>query len=1043
MKKKQVTLIFLLLVILFGKSDAQVTLEWATRYNSQSNGSDYARELAIESAPHICIAGEEKDSTMFDSTQSVSYIIFSKLIKHRWKDPAEGLNFEKMKISQHPTIDKKNPYNNNQHILIKNFSFNDFVDTAWIRHYASELIPSEDAAYSVAVDPNNATVVAAGIVQDPLGGNDFFLIKYSKNGDTLWTRRYNGDTNSNDEVKRVRIDLAGNIIVSGSSRVGATYDYTTVKYDAFGKKLWVSRYSGHVTDMEVDIEGNIYVSGSSIGVSWDYATVKYDPNGKQLWVSRYNSSENQYASHDWCTAMTIDDSGNVYVTGGSATIKYNKMGDSLWVVEHATTAGLDIKVDKQENVFTAGFRMIGRYNFQDFITIKYNTDGTELWAAIYDGGSIDDEAKALIVDSVGNTYVAGNKDYEHSLIIKYDTNGNKIWITPFYQDNISGSYISDLSFDPTGNVVITGSCWLNAQYADYMVIKYDTSGTKLWCSTYDGPTSKNDYPSAIAIDENGYVYVTGRSEELDYDFATIKYDTDGDQLWVSRFNYTVISQDEAVAMTAADAEGNIYVTGKSWSKINGSDIITMKYDALGNKLWATRYIGKDDEPSAIAADIDGNVYVTGKGWGVYNDYLTIKYDVNGNELWTARYNGLDGGHDFATAITIDTKGNVYVTGASVDQSVSSSYATIKYNPDGNPVWLSRYTPLYQGGDIAKSLAVDELGNVSITGSSSNFGFGSGSDITTIKLDSSGNILWVARYNDTGNSNEEAVKILLDNAENIYVAGTSEGEGTFNDYVIIKYNSSGTLLWTARYNHKENDYLSSMAIDNIGNVFVTGKSWDGESSFDYATIKYDPSGNQIWVKRYDGTGNNIDYATDIKIDKYRNIYVAGSSSGKFSGLDFTTIKYDEHGILLWEFRYNGLYNNDDVTCSIFVDDTSNVFITGSSKYGINSIITTIKLKQAITSVQTDRSIPKSYKLNQNYPNPFNSSTVIEYQLPIIGFVILKVYDILGREVTTLVDELRQPGAYTVRWGAKGLSSGVYYYCLKVNNFTETKKLLLAK
>lgn len=88
-------------------------------------------------------------------------------------------------------------------------------------------------------------------------------------------------------------------------------------------------------------------------------------------------------------------------------------------------------------------------------------------------------------------------------------------------------------------------------------------------------------------------------------------------------------------------------------------------------------------------------------------------------------------------------------------------------------------------------------------------------------------------------------------------------------------------------------------------------------------------------------------------------------------------------------------------------------------------------------------PKSYELKQNYPNPFNPSTTIEYSVPNGSFVNLKIFDMTGREISTLVSKQQETGTYIVDWNASGLSSGVYFYKLTAGNFVETKKMILAK
>lgn len=88
-------------------------------------------------------------------------------------------------------------------------------------------------------------------------------------------------------------------------------------------------------------------------------------------------------------------------------------------------------------------------------------------------------------------------------------------------------------------------------------------------------------------------------------------------------------------------------------------------------------------------------------------------------------------------------------------------------------------------------------------------------------------------------------------------------------------------------------------------------------------------------------------------------------------------------------------------------------------------------------------PLYYSLSQNYPNPFNPSTVISYQLPVMSRVTLKVYDVLGREIKTLVDKLEAPGKREVKFDGSNLPSGIYFYSLHAGNYSETKKLVLIK
>ena len=104
--------------------------------------------------------------------------------------------------------------------------------------------------------------------------------------------------------------------------------------------------------------------------------------------------------------------------------------------------------------------------------------------------------------------------------------------------------------------------------------------------------------------------------------------------------------------------------------------------------------------------------------------------------------------------------------------------------------------------------------------------------------------------------------------------------------------------------------------------------------------------------------------------------------------------------------------------------------------------TLTYETLVGGIQTI-TIPNYYSIGQNYPNPFNPVTKITYTLPKTGNVLLKVYDILGREVTTLVNEVKQPGIYNVEFNASNYASGVYFYSITVNDYTAIKKMVVVK
>ena len=154
---------------------------------------------------------------------------------------------------------------------------------------------------------------------------------------------------------------------------------------------------------------------------------------------------------------------------------------------------------------------------------------------------------------------------------------------------------------------------------------------------------------------------------------------------------------------------------------------------------------------------------------------------------------------------------------------------------------------------------------------------------------------VARYNGPGNAGDTAWAVAVDASGNVYVTGASVGSGTGKDYATIKYNSSGIQQWVARYNGPGNsdDVATAIAVDGSGNVYVTGYSTGSSSGFDYATIKYNSSGTQQWVDRYNGPGNGNDEIVSpgaIAIDGSGNAYVTGESTNLNGDYDYATIKY---------------------------------------------------------------------------------------------------------------------------------------------------------
>ena len=176
--------------------------------------------------------------------------------------------------------------------------------------------------------------------------------------------------------------------------------------------------------------------------------------------------------------------------------------------------------------------------------------------------------------------------------------------------------------------------------------------------------------------------------------------------------------------------------------------------------------------------------------------------------------------------------------------------------------------------------------------------------------------WVARYNGLGGSSDEAHAIAVDKNGNVYVAGWSIGSD-YADYATIKYAPNGDTLWVRQYNGPGNSFDAAydLAVDDSGNIYVTGRSSGSGSFLDFATIRYESNGDTAWVKRYNGPGNSNDYVYALAVDGSGNVYVAGGSEGSGSSRDYATIKYSSCSAKPGDANASGTYSLGDAISTV--------------------------------------------------------------------------------------------------------------------------------
>jgi hypothetical protein len=418
------------------------------------------------------------------------------------------------------------------------------------------------------------------------------------------------------------------------------------------------------------------------------------------------------------------------------------------------------------------------------------------------------------------------------------------------------------------------------------------------------------------------------------------------QQWQSRYDSNLGSTSRDF-VTAQDGAGNVYVA----SQTSDNKYITIKYNAVGVQQWATisGNAGKIDSPVAIAVDANGNVYVTGNSvdntWTQGHesqDMFTLKYNALGVEQWR-RVENIPGSystnvHDRVGDLAVDAAGNVYLGGyTSTDHVTGYDLFAIKYSTSGVREWLSRYTTY--DSDEGMFISLDGSGNVYVAGK----GGYSITDFLIVKFNASGMQQWATLY--TGSSNVKLITDMeTDASGNVYLTGYSAGPAATStnpiDYITIKYNTSGTQQWLARYDGAAKiDYARDLAIDASGNVYVTGWSEGATTNDDYATVKYSATGAQLWAARYGGVNNGTTYeeAHAVGVDASGHVYVTGSAG---------ILKYTPTGTRIatvansgWTGRNLSVAGNGNViVCGMVADAGATTYDFLTTKFSAGSITT---------------------------------------------------------------------------------------------------------
>lgn len=409
------------------------------------------------------------------------------------------------------------------------------------------------------------------------------------------------------------------------------------------------------------------------------------------------------------------------------------------------------------------------------------------------------------------------------------------WAARYNPPTGGAETVSDMFIDQSGNIYVTGSSNVPVTFVDILTVKYNASGVEQWTARHTGiGGGNNDHGISVATDAAGNVYVMGTSfggSSLGLDILVLKYNTSGTLVWEYRFTGPDGLDDEGFKMIL-DASANVYVCGSSIGSSTQKDFVVFKLNSAGATQWSKRYSHSngDDYPVDIKVSAAGEVYVTGYGFvsGNGSDFITVKYNSAGVQQWVFPFNV--GGDEVGLSLALDASGNAYIGGYTNAYGTGNDCFVYSISSAGGYRWLQRYTGPGSADDKINSIFINSSGNIFAAGNSTQGA--NGTDVFLICYNSSGTQQWVNTLNVGGN--EIIYSISGDASSNVYLAGKTNAFGLGDDYLAVSYDLNGSFRWLMSYNYSgsQNDVSVKILPDNAGNVYLTGTSFD-----DYATIKY--------------------------------------------------------------------------------------------------------------------------------------------------------------------------------------------------------------
>jgi hypothetical protein len=793
---------------------------------------------------------------------------------------------------------------------------------------------TEPGDAGVAVDKANGDFYLVGGECKSGGGYQGVILKYDNSGARLWVKRLAGLGGGADHsLSRVVTDPSGNIYVSGTlANASGGSDIYAGKFDRDGNELW---YNLNNTSVNTERARGLVVVGTSVysaGYS-DQAHLGQSNNGilRKMsaaggvtdWTSVYNST---YSLSDGFGSVVVDAGGYIYAGAQQQVApldrdlfleKLTPEGGLLWKKNYnlnsvtglnETFEGMTIGGDGY--LYCGGARQVAGsdYNIQVY---RFSTDGVlrgkvELTSGAgfdYSYGIVSSGTYLVLSGEVGE---GGNSNAFLRKLAISDVKSDALRVSTMSagQGANVGALLLSWAAPGTGSgtdALGAGSAFY-LQYSTFPSVSWSTAAAQVSLST-SGVIPSNMVRYSIGGLDPGATYyaavwhkdeagslsaisniASGYARPFPNGNVTART-ADPDGSWHVSFANTPVGAYDITYGLAADATGNIYVSGLAFNGAN-DDLFVQKYDAGGNLLLAKYFNGpancSDSGYPAVAVDtVTGAFYLAGAECGTNppTRSLVIKYDAAANIEWVRRFQGASSTQGtFLTSVALDPAGNVYVGGDTFVSLDVDSWVR-KYTPAGDVVWTATKSYSAPNVDWIIGLEVKD-GYVYATGSADMNVVGHGNDLTLWKLNTDGLTQWTTYYTGAANRHDYGIGVAAAGDGSLYLSG-GEQLG-LNDYGMLmqKRNSSGLLQWTTAYNYTtgsgNNDFLNHLVLTPDNYLYGAGYVTTGGQGMNGIVQKRDLSGALRGTYVYDAAGADdslyaiIQYGDGLVVGGYETV-----------------------------------------------------------------------------------------------------------------------------------------------------------------------------